>query len=242
MRVLAIDPEKRIENCLITGLSQEGFLVDRAVNWQKALWLSRSTTYDLILLYLFSDKRFFKEIKKLVEASPSTFLIVLASKISLEEKIALFEIGVDEISSCFSSKRELILKMHNLLRWEKNVSVNQNSFQLGGLKLDPSRFLVYRGNREIILRRKEFDLLYFLFRNQDRVLTKVKILENVWDSNSDVLTNTLEVHILNLRRKIDKGVAYEQRLIHTIYGRGYLFGLRPSFSGEIPATIPLSTN
>jgi DNA-binding response OmpR family regulator len=95
--------------------------------------------------------------------------------------------------------------------------------------------LVRRGSREIYLCRKEFDLLHFFFRHQGKVLSKIRILEGVWDSNSDALTNTLEVHILKLRRKIENGATERPRLIHTVYGRGYLFGLRAG-SGAMPTT------
>lgn len=242
MRVLAIDPRQTVNQYLLNGLNQEGFLVDRASNLPKALWMARTIPYDIIILQIESFEALIKIANKLVEASSSTFLMALLPNVSLEEKIRLLENGLDEVIGYPCSFRELTIKMRSLLRREKSINKICQNLEIGSLKINLEKFTVERGNHEIYLRRKEFDLLYFLFRNQDRVLTKVSILEGVWDSNADVLTNTLEVHILNLRRKIDKGFPRESRLIHTIYGRGYLFGLRPSVSSEMPATAALSTN
>lgn len=239
MRVLAIDPKQYFNQILLKGFKQEGFLVDRAGSIPKALWLMKTTPYDIVILNYVSFENLIKVSKEVVEESPSAFFMALLPGVSLEEKINLFESGIDEVVAYSCSFREMIIKMRSLLRREKNLVVGQKFLEIDNLKIDPERFVVQRGEVEIYLRRKEFDLLHFFFRNQGKVISKMSILEGVWDTNADVLTNTLEVHILNLRKKIDDSIPWDRRLIHTIYGRGYLFGLRPSVT---PATAFLSTN
>jgi len=234
MRILAIDPNQVATPRLTRGLAQEGFSIDRAVSLQKGLWMARTVPYDAILLFLTSYKILCETLDSLAEESPSAFFIALLPSVTLENKIQLFERGMDEIIVYPCSFRELVLRIRTLLRREKCANSDFNRFEVDDLLIDLEKFMVRRGRKNILLRRKEFDLLYFLFRNQGKVLSKVNIMEGVWDSNADTTTNTLEVHILNLRRKIDNGIANQHRLIHTVYGRGYLFGLR--FSGTIPAT------
>lgn len=242
MRVLAVDPQQVFSNNLLKGFKEEGFIIDRVLNFTKAEWLAKTVPYDIILLNIESFSFGLEIINRMVEVNSSTFLIAIISNISLEEKVLLFEKGVDDVIIYPFYFKELIVKMRRLMRKEKNVNSGSARLEIGDLQIDPDRFLVKRGSRPINLRRKEFDLLYFFYRNRGRILSKVSILEGVWDTNADIFTNTLEVHILNLRRKIDFGVPEESQLIHTIYGRGYCFGFRPSLSGETPATRVLSTN
>ena len=143
--------------------------------------------------------------------------------------------GADEIIYQPFSFRELVLKMKILEKREKNNPQKSRIYQIDDLFIDPDTFTAKRGGKQIYLRRKEFDLLCFLFQNEGRVITKLTILEAVWDCNADLLTNTLEVHIVNLRRKIDEGYPSNRRLIHTTYGRGYRFGLTPTLAPRLSA-------
>jgi len=235
MRSLAIDPHQILSENISRGLAQEGFLLDRTANARKALWMAKTIPYDLIFLCVENRLDLVSACQKLAEEIPSAFLVALLPYVDLKERTRLFDCGLDEIITYPCYFRELLAKVRSLARREKKPAGRTGCFSLDNLEIDPEKFSVRRGSREIYLRRKEFDLLYFLFRNQGKVMSKVRILEGVWDSNSDSLTNTLEVHILKLRRKIDNGAAGEPRLIHTIYGRGYLFGLRPG-SGATPTT------
>jgi len=233
MRALAIDPDRIFSRDIVSGLGQEGFLVDRAGNLQKAVWMARTIPYDLIFLNFSNLAKLIETVRKLAEESPSAFLVAMLPYVNVERRVQLFDQGLDEIIIYPCYFRELLVKIRGLTRREKKPPPKSASFRLDNLEIEPDKFLVRRGSREIYLCRKEFDLLYFLFRHQGKVLSKIRILEGVWDSNSDALTNTLEVHILKLRRKIGNGAAGRPRLIHTVYGRGYLFGLR---SGAIPTT------
>jgi len=91
---------------------------------------------------------------------------------------------------------------------------------LGELVIRPERYEVTRDGNKINLRRKEYDLLEFLVRNRERILSRLTILEYVWNYNAQIVTNTLEVHISALRQKIDKG--FNKKLLHTFHGLGYM--------------------
>lgn len=91
---------------------------------------------------------------------------------------------------------------------------------LGELVIRPERYEVTRNGNKISLRRKEYDLLEFLVRNRERILSRFTILEYVWNYNAQIVTNTLEVHISALRQKIDKG--FSKKLLHTFHGLGYM--------------------
>ena len=92
---------------------------------------------------------------------------------------------------------------------------------LGELVIRPERYEVIRSGNKINLRRKEYDLLEFLVRNRERILSRLTILEYVWNYNAQIVTNTLEVHMSALRQKIDKG--FNKKLLHTFHGLGYMF-------------------
>ncbi len=237
MRLLIIDTDDTpISPRFLLGFKEEGFLVDETKNWQKGIWLAKTNFYDLVIITDNQFEKTFSQIKILAKECPKTFLLVFFDALSLKEKICLLEEGADEVCNCFLPFREIIIKVRILLRREKSSSWSEKTFvEVDNLLLYPETFQVFRGGKEIYLRRKEFDLLYFLMRNQNRVITKIDLIESVWDVNTDFLTNTLEVHILNLRKKIDGTFSQSKKLIHTIYGRGYLFGIRPSFLLSTPA-------
>lgn len=228
MRLLIIDPQKKLSFSVLQGLSQEGFITDRAILLKKGVWLARSNPYDVVILCCSSLEIITSLINQLNQECPDTYLLVLSEALPLEKRILLLEKGLDEAVIFPCSFRELVAKIRNLLRREKRGKENPGWFRVDDLVINPYNFTVYRGEKLIALRRKEFDLLLYLVRNVNRAITKTNILESVWDTNADLFTNTLEVHILNLRKKIDGSYPPERKLIHTIYGRGYLFGLRPA--------------
>jgi len=240
MRLINISEKSLLAFPIVDGLKREGFIVDKSSKISKGLWMAKTTPYDLAILQIPSFPVLLDTCRKLVKECPNTFIIVVSSH-SLEQRLELFESGADEILVPPFSFRELVLKLRILLRREKNPQGCNPVLKIDDLEIDVNNFVVKRGGKELRLRRREFDLLHFLFRNQGKVLVKLAILEAVWDCNANIFTNTVEVHILNLRRKVDNGVPLNRRLIHTVYGRGYKFGLPSSFSEELSATEAISS-
>lgn len=239
MRLLAVDPDCLFGPGILRALSQEGFIVDKTKEVAKGVWMGRTNLYDIVLLLISDQKSIMDAFQKINQDQPGVFIVALVGPKYADSRMVLLEAGLDDIIYYPCSFREFIIRLRTMLRRIKNVTDTSFNEGVDDLTIDPISFCVRRGKTEIILRRKEFDLLYFLFRNSGKVITKNNILEGVWDLNADLFTNTLEVHVLNLRRKIDSGYPPEHRLIHTVYGRGYLFGLRPTASSVTPATAPV---
>ena len=225
MRLLAIDPHSLFGSGILHALSQEGFVVDKTKEVKKGIWMARTNLYEVVLLIIPGKDPMMEVFEKINQDQPSAYLVALIGAQSSNTRIELLEAGLDDVLFHPCSFREFIIRIRSLLRRIKNTTKEDHFHTISDLVFNPAGFSVKRGNREIILRRKEFNLLEFLLRNREKVVTKAQIMEGVWDANADLGTNTLEVHIFNLRKKIDSGYPPEHRLIHTVYGRGYLFGL-----------------
>lgn len=242
MRLLTIDPQCLFGPGIVRALGQEGFAVDKIKEINKGIWLARTNPYDVVLLLIPGKDLIIETFNKISQDQPSAFLVALIGPNDPDLRMNLLESGFDDAIYYPCSFREFIIRLRSMLRRVKYVPEIPCSERIDDLMVEPANFTVKRGEKLIILRRKEFDLLYFLLRNSGKVITKNNILEGVWDLNVDLFTNTLEVHILNLRKKIDSGYPPERKLIHTVYGRGYLFGLRPVLSIGTPATALVSPN
>lgn len=237
MRLLVIDTENSFPEPFIRGFTQSGFLTDKTNGVGKGEWMAKTNHYDVIILNLKNIDSACSVTKKISANLPEEFLIVFSQCGYLEKRMALYEAGADEVVAQTCSFREVLLRIKVLLKREKRkVKIKKdNILCVDNLFMDLENYRVFRENNEIILRKKEFDLLFFLACNQGKILTKTFILEGVWGADVDFFTNTLETHILSLRKKIDNECPPKKRLIHTIHGRGYLFGLNPCFSVSIPS-------
>jgi len=147
---------------------------------------------------------------------------MLSTENASELKVNVLNAGADDYMTKPFSTEELIARVRALLR-RPPVSV-QEVLELDNLTCDPRRYVVTRGKKEIYLTRKEFSLLEYMLRNQGVALSRAMIMEHVWDEQANAFSNTIESHILNLRKKIDKG--HGKKLIHTLPGRGYILDIR----------------
>jgi DNA-binding response OmpR family regulator len=137
---------------------------------------------------------------------------------AVENKVDLLNTGVDDYLTKPFSFQELKARLHALMRRPQDLKANVVS--IGDLTIDSLRHKVVRGTKEIYLTRKEFALLEYLTRHQGIVVSRGMIMEHVWDAEGDPFSNTIEAHILNLRKKVEVGS--KKKLIHTIPGRGYI--------------------
>jgi DNA-binding response OmpR family regulator len=143
--------------------------------------------------------------------------LVLSVKSETVKKVDLLNAGADDYLTKPFALEELLARVRALLR--RPPEIEGDVLQVGDVSLDTKRFLVKRGKREVALTRKEFMLLHYLMRNQGVVLSRGMILEHVWDMSIDIFSNTIESHILSLRKKLhDTG---GHRLIKTVPSRGY---------------------
>lgn len=220
MRILIVEDEKRIAASLKKGFEQERFTVDLAYSGDKGYDLAISENYDLLILdLLLPELDGLSILKSLRKNNISVPILLLTAKSQLQDKVTGLNLGADDYLTKPFSFAELLARVNALVRRPKNLL--PDILEIGGLQLNKETFEVKRNSQKINLTKKEFCLLEFLLRHPRRILTKEQIIENVWDYDADILPNTLEVFIKNLRRKIDLPFSGNPQLIHTVRGFGY---------------------
>lgn len=220
MRILVIEDDKKIANSLKKGLEQETFSVDVAYDGISGYDYAAAETYDLILLDLMLPGMNGLEIcERLRKKENNTPILMLTAKDDIPDKVTGLNMGADDYLTKPFSFEELLARIKALLRRPHN-SVN-TKLKCNDLVLDTISYKVQRNNTEIKLSKKEYALLEYLMRNKGKILTKEQIMEHVWDFDSNILPNTVEVYIRYLRNKIDKPFKKNENLIKTVRGFGY---------------------
>lgn len=222
MRILVVDDEHKIANALRRGLEQLSFAVDVAYDGDDGLAMATTEPYDAIILdrMLPGSIDGLGIVKELRDQRNHTPILLLTAKDKVLDRAHGLNSGADDYLVKPFAFVELIARVRALLRRPKQ-SLEQ-SLVYGDLKLDAKTFRVERAGKAIDLTHKEFALLEYLMRNAEQVITKEAIISHVWNYDSDVLLNTVEVYIGYLRAKVDKG--FKKPLIHTRRGFGYYFG------------------
>ncbi len=221
MRILIVEDEKEILNFLKVSLEAECFVVDMAEDGEGGSYLARTNDYDLIILDNMLPKKSGREIcEEIRKDGKNVPILMLSVKSETTTKIDLLNAGADDYLTKPFSFEELLARARALLRRPKQIE--SETIRVKDLSLDTKKHLAKKGDREIYLTRKEFILLEYLMRNPGLVLSRGMIMEHVWDMHADPFSNTVESHILNIRKKIDS--KSKIKLIHTVPGRGYKFG------------------
>ena len=219
MRVLIVEDEKRIRDFLKEHLKSDYYEIDVAADGQKGLEFMKINNYDLVILDNVLPKKTGLEVcteaRKAGVTSPILVLSVLSDS---KQKIALLEAGADDYLAKPFSFKELQARMTALLRRPKIIQ--QDVLQIQDIQLNTATHEVLVGNKELLLTRKEFMLLRYFMSNVGLVLSRGMLIEHVWDMNADPFSNTIEAHIVSLRKKLGGG---SQKYIQTISGRGYKF-------------------
>lgn len=223
MRILIIEDEHRIANAIKEGLEQERYAVDIAFDGQEGFDLATLEDYDLIILDLMLPKMDGLTIcRELRKAKNHTPILILTAKGQISDKVNGLDMGADDYMTKPFSFEELLARIRAIIRRPKKSL--DSILTVEDLKLDPNLYMVSRSGKKIVLTHKEFSLLEYLMRNSGKILTKEQIISHVWNYDSDILPNTVEVYIKFLRNKIDKVFKNKKPLIHTVRGFGYQIG------------------
>jgi len=218
MRILLIEDEKEIIEFLKSALEAECFAVDIANDGEKGSFLATTNDYDVIILDLNMPKKHGLQIcKEVREGGKNTPIIILSVQSEVSDKVELLDAGADDFLTKPFSFDELLGRIKAILR--RPPKIESEILRIDDLALDLKKQTVKRGNKNVYLTRKEFAFLEYLARNRGNVMSRAMIMEHVWDMNADPFSNTIESHIMNLRKKID--CPGEKKLIQTIPGRGY---------------------
>ncbi len=222
MRVLVVEDEEGIAKFLKAGLESEYFAVDFANDGEQGSYLARTNDYDIIILDNMLPKKNGAEVcDDIRKDGKNTPIIMLSARAEMSIKVELLNKGADDYLTKPFSLEELLARIRALLRRPSHFS--SEILEIDTLVLDTKKHLVTRNGKEIYLTRKEFMLLEYLLRNKGNVVSRGMILEHVWDINVDPFSNTVESHILNIRKKINEGKC--KNLIHTVPGIGYKIAL-----------------
>jgi len=218
MRILIIEDDKDIINFLKPRLKNEGFAVDIASDGENGSFLGRTNEYDLIILdYLLPKKDGFQVCQEIRERGKDIPILMISVKTDTPLKVTILNSGADDFIGKPYAFDELLARIRALLRRPKHIEAEV--LKIDDLIIDTRRCTVRRCEKNIYLTRKEFALLECLIKNKGLVVSRGTILEHVWEKDADPFSNTLEAHILNLRRKIE--LPNKKKLIHTLSGRGY---------------------
>jgi len=219
LRVLVVEDEKQVLNFVKKGFKEHGFSVDTAMDGREGFFLATGENYDCIVLDIMLPKLDgYEMVQQLRNKSIKTPIIFLTAKDTVEDKVKGLDLGGDDYLVKPFSFSELLARVRALMRRGKEEKTTH--YQEGDLVLDISKRLVKRKEKVISLTPTEFTLLQYLFEHKAEVVTRTMISENVWGYDFDSMTNVIDVHITNLRKKID--LAGEKPLIHTLRGVGYV--------------------
>lgn len=218
MRILIVEDDRELREFLKKNLQIESFVVDTAGDGQEGSYMGRTHDYDLILLDNIMPKKNGLEVCKDIRLSGKTTPIIMVSVQSdTLDKVSLLNSGADDYVTKPFSYKELSSRIRAILR-RPNLIISP-VLTVGDFTLDTMNQKASRGRKNIYLTRKEFALAECLMRNAGSVVSRAMLMEHVWDDDLDPFSNTIEAHILNLRKKID--MKSGKKLIHTVPGRGY---------------------
>lgn len=220
MKILIVEDEQRVATFLQKGFQAEAFAVDVALDGRKGFDLGLTESYDAIILdIMLPGKDGLAILRDLRKEGIKTPVLMLSARSELEHRVEGLNLGADDYLAKPFAFSEVLARVRALLR-RTGTDTPSVSLAIADLRIDPLTRKVRRGDRDIALTNKEFQLLEYLLRNKGRVLSRVILTEHIWDMHFDTDTNIVDVLINRLRRKIDDGS--EIKLIHTIRGVGYV--------------------
>ena len=218
--ILIVEDERRLARFMELELVHEGYNVDIVADGQSALMNLMNKSYDVMLLDLMIPVVDGIEVTKRARTFTNIPIIMITARDGLEDKVKGFDIGADEYMTKPFEMEELLARLRALFRKKETEEPEDKTLKFKDLSLNRETYEVFRGKDKKELTKKEFDLLTYLLQNQGIVLTREKILNQVWGFDFEGETNVVDVYIRFLRGKLDD--AYEDKLIHTVRGAGYL--------------------
>lgn len=218
MRVLLVEDEAKIADFIRRGLSEYGHAVDVASDGDEALDWVHVAEFDIIILDVMLPVRDGIEVcRELRTRGVQMPVIMLTARDAIEDRVRGLDSGADDYLVKPFAFSELLARLRALTR--RQPALVDSFLRMGDLDLDTATRQASRQGRPIPLTSKEYTLLEYLMRHPHQVLTRTMIAEHVWNYDFDSATNVIDVHIRNLRRKIDD--PYPRKLIHTVRGAGY---------------------
>lgn len=219
MRILIAEDEKSLNRIIAKQLKASGYSVDCAFNGEEAYELISMTDYDAAVFDVMMPKTDgFSLLKKIRKEGNNLPVLFLTARDSIEDRVEGLDIGADDYLVKPFAFEELLARIRVLIR--KNSVSHSNIITVADLTVDISSRNVKRGDKDISLSAKEYELLQYLAVNKGIVLSREKIEDHIWNYDYEGGTNVVDVYIRYLRKKIDD--EFDKKLIHTVRGMGYV--------------------
>lgn len=223
MRILLVEDEPRMANVIAKGLREQSYAVDMAQDGDAALYQASINDYDVIVLDVLLPQRDGYEVcRELRARRNATPILMLTARAAIDDRLAGFDAGADDYLTKPFSFRELLARIRALLR--RDSQLRPDIFEIADLIVDSGSHRVSRAMHDVQLTAKEYALLEYLARRAGQLVSRAEIAAHVWDDSFDPFSNTIEVYMNRLRKKIDGN--HSPKLLHTRRGEGYILESR----------------
>jgi two-component system OmpR family response regulator len=218
VRVLVVEDEVKLASLIRRGLREDGLLADVAVKGEDALWMAQATLYDVIVLdVMLPGLDGFETCRRLRGDGVRSPILMLTARAAVEDRIAGLDTGADDYLAKPFDFGELVARLRALAR--RGPVERGLVLRVGDLELDPATRSVRRGDTEIELSTKEFQLLEVFMRHPGEVLSRYRLLEGAWDTEYEHRSNVIDVYVRYLRQKVDRPFGVDT--LETVRGAGY---------------------
>jgi DNA-binding response OmpR family regulator len=219
MRILLVEDEPRMANVIAKGLRENSYAVDVAQDGDSGLYQTAINDYDAIVLDVLLPKRDgFEVCRELRARGNTTPVLMLTARASVDDRLSGFDSGADDYLTKPFSFRELLARIRALLRRDSHL--RPDVLEIDDLVIDSASHQVSRAKHSVQLTAKEYALLEYLAVRAGQLVSRAEIAAHVWDDSFDPFSNTIEVYINRLRKKIDGN--HSTKLLHTRRGEGYI--------------------
>jgi two-component system copper resistance phosphate regulon response regulator CusR len=223
IRILIVEDELELADFVIRGLREEGFVVEHAADGELAWAAMRSGTWDLVVLdWWLPGEDGLSIVKRYRQSGGTAPVLFLTARDAVADRVRGLDGGADDYLCKPFAFDELLARIRALVRRRDRAA--DMTLAHGDVIVDLAAQRARRAGKPLDLTAKELALLTFFLRHPGQVLSRTRIYDHVWDESFDGLSNTLEVHVMELRRKLE---AHGPRVIHTVRGRGYLYEAAP---------------
>lgn len=224
MKALIIEDDRDTRMYLRKKLEEKGWFVDEARDGKRGLFLAKTSTHDIVVVdYGLPEKNGFEICRELRDHKRTVPIVLVSVMSEVATKVEGLDAGADDYMTKPFFFDELYARMQALIRRPRDY--REPVIRIDDLIIDVRAQRVARGKQGIHLTKKEFAILEQLARVPGHVVSKSELVEHAWEADHNLFSNTVETHILNLRKKIDSGK--RKRLIHNVSGRGYKLDVKP---------------
>jgi two-component system copper resistance phosphate regulon response regulator CusR len=221
IKILLIEDEPKTVQSLKQGLEENNYTVDVAYDGLMGKQLATRTPYQLIISDIIIPGINGLELCKSLRAEGiQTPILMLTALSTTDDKLVGFEAGADDYLAKPFDFKEFLARVKALIKRSNQTMIEAQVLKFADLELDLTSKIVTRSGQKINLTAKEFQLMEYFLRNQEKVISKAEIAENIWEVEDEGSSNLIEVYVNYLRKKVDKG--FPSKLIHTQFGMGYI--------------------